>query len=65
MTNLERDKTKKTKTVDREHSTEFFYRLIRGGFWLGDQTGVKFYPFPTPDQLDDEYHCWWRSASMG
>ena len=51
--------------MDREHSVDFFYRLIRRGFYLGDATGVKFYPFPTPDQLDDQYHNWWRSASMG
>lgn len=56
---------KMTKTVDREHSTEFFYRLVRDGFYLGDQTGIKFYPFPTSEQLEDQHHTWWRSASMG
>ena len=58
-------KGKKTKTVDREHSMDLFYRLIRRGFYLGDQTGAKLYPFPTLDELDDKYHAWWRSASMG
>ncbi len=42
-----------------------FYRTVRRGFYLGDQTGAKFYPFPTPDELDDTYHVWWKSASMG
>ena len=57
-------KGKKTKTVDREHSMNLFYRTVRRGFYLGDQTGAKFYPFPTPE-LDDTHHVWWRSASMG
>jgi hypothetical protein len=62
---LEQGKGKKTKTVDREHSMELFYRTVRRGFYLGDPTGAKFYPYPTPDELDDKYHAWWRSASMG
>ena len=55
---------KKTKTVDRDHSMEFFYRTIRRGFYLGDQTGLKFYPFPSQEQLQGEYYSWWRSASL-
>lgn len=62
---LEAGKGKKTKTVDREHSMSLFYRTVRRGFYLGDQTGAKFYPFPTPDELDDTHHVWWKSASMG
>jgi hypothetical protein len=62
---LESGKGKKIKTVDREHSMDLFYRLVRHGFYLGDQTGAKFYPFPAPDELDDRHHAWWRSASMG
>lgn len=56
---------KKTKIVDRAHPMEFFYRTIRRGFFLGDQTGLKFYPFPTLAQLQREYHSWWKSASLG
>jgi len=59
------DAAKKTKTVDREHSMFFFYRTIRRGFFVGDQAGVRFYPFPSPEQLQGEYYYWWRSASMG
>ena len=62
---LEAGKGKKTKTVDREHSMNLFYRTVRRGFYLGDQTGTKFYPFPTLDELDDRHHTWWKSASMG
>jgi hypothetical protein len=62
---LEQGKGKKTKTVDREHPMRMFYRTVRRGFYLGDQTGVKSYPFPSPDELDDKHHIWWKSASMG
>ena len=56
---------KKTKTVDRVHGMDFFYRTVQDGFYLGDRATLKFYPFPTRDQFGDEYHAWWRSASMG
>ncbi len=56
---------KKTKTVDRDHSGEFLYRTVGAGFFLGDQDRVKFYPFPSQEQLHGEYYSWWRSASMG
>jgi len=59
------DTDKKTKTVDRAHAMECFYGTVGRGFFLGDQTGVKFYPFPTREQLQGEYYIWWRSASMG
>jgi hypothetical protein len=59
------DAGKKTKTVARAYGMEFFYRTIRRGFFLGDQTGVKFYPFPGQEDLQEEYYTWWRSASMG
>ncbi len=59
-----RDEDKKIKTVERAPETTFFYRTIRQGFYLGDQTGVAFYPFPTREELRDTYYPWWRSASM-
>jgi hypothetical protein len=59
------EREKKTKTIDRAHSMEFFYRAVAEGFYLGDQETMKFYPFPTREELQDEYHTWWRSASMG
>ncbi len=52
-----------TKTVDRTTSSEFPYRLVGDGFWLGDAQGVLHYPFPTRERLDREYHDWWRSAN--
>lgn len=62
---LDRSPDKKTKTVDRDHSMEFFYRTIGRGFFLGDQTGMRFYPFPGLRELQGKYYRWWRSASTG
>lgn len=56
---------KKSKTVDRTPKFDSFFRTIRRGFFIGDQGGVKFYPFPSADELDDKHFAWWRSASMG
>ena len=56
---------KKSKTVDRLPNFEAFYRTIRRGFFVGDQTGVKHYAYPSVDELDGKHFAWWRSASMG
>jgi hypothetical protein len=52
-----------TKTVDRTTGADFPYRLIRGGFWLGDPRGCRHYPFPSREELDSKHHDWWRSAN--
>ncbi len=59
------EKDKHTKTVDRSHSDEFFYRTIKDGFFLADSTGLKWYPFPGRQDLEGKYNTWWRSATLG
>jgi hypothetical protein len=54
---------KVTKTVSRTPRTRGFLRVIRRGFFLGDQTGVKFYRFPTREELEIHHSKWWHSAS--
>jgi hypothetical protein len=54
---------KATKTVSRTPRTRGFFRAIRRGFFLGDQTGVKFYRFPAREQLEIYHAKWWHSAS--
>ena len=54
---------KATKTVSRTPRTRGFLRAIRRGFYLGDQTGVKFYRFPTREELEIHHSKWWHSAS--
>ncbi len=60
---LEKGGGKKTKTVSRSPRLHGFFRTIRRGFFLGDQTGFKFYKFPERRILEVEYAKWWRSAS--
>jgi hypothetical protein len=60
---LERGGDKKTKTVSRSPRMHGFFRTIRRGFFLGDATGLKFYPFPDKRVLEVEHAKWWRSAS--
>jgi len=60
---LEEDAGKHTKTVDRIAPVEFPYRCIRSGFFLGDQGGLIYYPFPSPEELDRKHFQWWRSAN--
>jgi hypothetical protein len=60
---LERGSDKPTKTVSRNPSMLAFFRTIRRGFFLGDETGVKFYKFPERRSLEVEHARWWRSAS--
>jgi len=57
------DDTKKTKTVSRTPSTPGFFRVIRRGFFVGDQTGIRTYRFPSLDDLEIKHARWWHSAS--
>jgi len=60
---LEREAHKHTKTVDRIQPQQFPYRCVRSGFFLGDRDGVRYYPFPSLDELESRHYTWWRSAS--
>jgi hypothetical protein len=60
---VERDPGKRTKTVDRIHPQEFPYRCVKGGFYLGDQDYMRYYPFPSEEDLQANYESWWRDAN--
>ncbi|MBL7222427.1 MAG: hypothetical protein ISS72_01110 [Candidatus Brocadiae bacterium] len=62
LVELDEDTSKNTKTVNRTHHEEFPYRCVKSGFFLGDQDGLLYYPFPSRQQLESEYYPWWRSA---
>jgi hypothetical protein len=53
---------KETKTVSRSSQIQAFYRTINRGFFVGDQTDLKFYPFPDRRDLEVKFARWWRSA---
>lgn len=58
---LRNEFSKSTKTVIR-HGHDLLYRTIRGGFYVGDQKGLKYYPMPSREELDSVHYAWWRSA---
>lgn len=60
---LEESGSKPTKTVSRNPCNTGFFRTISKGFFLGDQTGLRFYKFPDRRELEVEHSKWWRSAS--
>ena len=51
-----------TKTVLRQFKGELSYRTIKDGFFVGDQDSFLYYPFPSPQELEDKHYSWWRSA---
>jgi hypothetical protein len=53
------------KTVDRDPPLVAFYRTIASGFYVGNSQGIKHYPYPSLDELEENHHTWWRSALMG
>jgi hypothetical protein len=55
---------KPTKTVDRVRPPTFRWNHIKNGFYIGDQTRLLYYPFPTKDKLERDHHIWWRSATL-
>ena len=53
---------KPNKTVIRNMNQELLFRTVRGGFYVADAKQCVMYPFPTPEELDNKYYGWWRSA---
>jgi hypothetical protein len=53
-----------TKTVDRTHHPAGWCRAFKNGFFVGDQTGMIYFPFPAKEELEREHHEWLRSAAV-
>ncbi|MDR1281001.1 MAG: hypothetical protein LBK99_09290, partial [Opitutaceae bacterium] len=53
---------KPTKVLVRNISDNVLYRTIKGGFYVGDQGGLNYYPMPSRVELDAQHHAWWQSA---
>jgi len=60
---LEQGSGKPSKTVSRSPRVHGFFRTIRRGFFIGDQTGIRHYPFPDRRELEVNHAKWWRSAT--
>ena len=57
-------KGKMTKTINRIQHKHVPYRCVKNGFFVGDQTGMLYYPFPSPEDLEKHHHNWRRSAEL-
>ena len=55
---------KMTKTINRIQHEHIPYRCVKRGFFVGDQTGMLYYPFPSLEQMQKHHHDWWRSAEL-
>ncbi len=55
---------KKTKIVDRRHEVKGWNHGIKDGFYIGDPTGILFFPMPSAADLELNHHKWWRSANL-
>jgi hypothetical protein len=53
-----------TKMVDRVNPATFAYRTIKNGFYVGNESAIRYYPMPTSDDLKANNYRWWRSANM-
>lgn len=54
---------KTSKLVHRVHSLEFPYRMVKGGFYIGNGADLAFYALPTHDELRKSHATWWRLAN--
>ena len=63
VTELKKDHSKGTKTVDRAAPIDFPYRMVHNGFYVGDSKTMLYYPMPTERELQTTHYVWWRSAS--
>lgn len=55
---------KESKIVLKQVNEGVLYRMVTGGFFVGDQSDFAFYRFPSPQELENEYRRWWRSAQI-
>jgi len=54
---------KQIKTVDRIGRQSLIYRCVRTGFYVGDQEGLLYYPYPSLEELEGKHYAWWRCAN--
>jgi len=55
-------RNKTTKTFDRLFPPHVMYRSIETGFFVGDQSGVAYYPMPSREDLETKHREWWESS---
>jgi hypothetical protein len=55
---------KKNKLVQRAHSLEFPYRMLKNGLYIGNGPDLAFYRIPSHEVLRRDHNTWWRSANL-
>lgn len=56
--------TKQTKLVQRAHTAEFPYRMVKTGFFVGNGPHLRYYPMPSSEVLRRDHARWWRLANL-
>lgn len=56
------DSNKESKLVMKQVNEGVLYRMITGGFYVGDQYDFAYYRFPPIAELESDHRRWWRSA---
>ncbi len=53
-----------TKMVNRISSPNVQYRTIKNGFFVGNQTQLRYFPMPSQEEIRIYNYRWFRSANM-
>ncbi len=59
-----RDKTIHTKMVNRNSTTEFAFRTISSGIYIGNLRELAYFPLPSREDLRGKHYRWWRTANL-
>jgi hypothetical protein len=63
LVQLKMNPEKLTKTIVRNVHSNVPYRTCRNGFFIGSREGFLYFRYPEPEELNEKYHTWWRSAT--
>ncbi|MBF0288630.1 MAG: hypothetical protein HQM14_12495 [SAR324 cluster bacterium] len=64
LSSLKRKPEKGSRMFLKQVKHGVFYRMVKGGFYVGDQKDFAFYPFPSLEELESTHRNWWRSAQI-
>ena len=51
-----------TKIVYRGMRPDILFSMVRSGLFVGDTTGLRFFPMPSEEKLETDHTLWWHSA---
>ena len=51
-----------TKIVYRGMRPDILFSMVRSGLFVGDTTGLRFFPMPSEEALESQHTLWWHSA---